>query len=126
MVLMEKTNSEHPTYKIPMDISLLNETVKIDKDYFSKKLDHLYEKEYDTDTALRLGAVMYETGALISNVPYPNLITVFGIFSQIAKTCYDLDVTFNDFFRLQKIVHEQSEKIQKAEKTPTNGKSYIK
>lgn len=81
----------------------------MEKEYMAGNLDYLYTKKYDTDTALKFGQAMYETSIEASKVDYINILVVFGIFSQICHNRYKLDVDFNDFWRMQKLVHEQSE-----------------
>ena len=88
----------------------------MEKDYMAGKLKYLYAKTYDTDTAIKLGQTMYETSIEVSKMEYINLLIIYGVFAQIAHNRYEMDVTFEDFWRMQKIVHEQSdlykEKVQ--------------
>ena len=111
---MEKT--EKPAgapYLIPFDVPLLREVRRMDEDYFHGKFNHLMTSNYDTDKAIKLGQAMYETSIEASKIDYSNLLVIFGVFAQICHNRYGFDVTFNDFWRLQKIVHEQSERYRK-------------
>ena len=104
---------EKSKYLIPFDVKLLEEVRRMDKDYFEGKFKHLMNKEYDTDHAIKLGQAMYETSIEATKIDYSNLLVIFGIFAQICHNRYGFDVDFNDFWRLQKIVHEQSENFKK-------------
>ena len=85
------------------------QNTKMEKDYMAGKLNYLYTKDYPTDIAIKLGQTMYETSLEVSKMEYINLLIIYGVFSQIAYNRYEMDVTFEDFWRMQKIVHEQSE-----------------
>ena len=92
---------------------VFKEVDKMTRDYEAHKLDYLYEIKYDTDKAIKLGQAMYETSIEVSKVDYINLLVIFGIFSQICRNRYDIDISFSDFWRMQKIVHEQSDLYKK-------------
>ena len=122
---MEKNSTNNNNNKsIPFDIPLLKIFHKIDKDYFEGKLRQCDNIKYETDKAIKLGQAMYETSTEIIPMHYRNILTIFGTFSEICKNRYDIDVSLNDFFRVQKIVREYSEKVDKLEKTQT-GLSHI-
>lgn len=109
---------------------------KIDDDYRAGDFKEIDNIKFSTDKAIRLGQAMYETSIEVKDLHYRNLFVIYGIFSEICKERYDTDVSFEDFFRVQKIVREYSQKLQgvfkgalekELSKIPDNGsKSYIK
>ena len=104
---------DSPSYLVPFDKPLLDTMHQIDKDYRDGKFKDIDKIVFSTDKALRLCQAMYETSVEVKDYHYRNLLIIFGVFSEICKERYETDVTFEDFFRVQKIVREFSERIRK-------------